>query len=52
MRSSESIHCFKYEACDIPPGTTIETWKRERAREAARSDGRTRLVRSLFRRAR
>jgi hypothetical protein len=30
-----SSHCFNYVACDIPPGMTIDAWKREKARAAA-----------------
>jgi hypothetical protein len=53
MPSSASIHCFRYEACDIPPGTTIEAWKRKRPGPATRPAGRVRpTLRSLLRRSR
>jgi len=31
-----TTHAFQYVACDIPPDMTIDAWKREKPRTAAR----------------
>jgi hypothetical protein len=43
----DASHSFQYVACDIPPGVTIASWKRERT-EATTRTGRRRPLRSLF----
>jgi hypothetical protein len=30
-----AAHCFQYVECDIPPGVTLDTWRRDKARDAA-----------------
>jgi hypothetical protein len=47
MTPHPSSHSFQYVACDIPPGMTIDSWKRERTRTTTRT-GRRRPLRSFL----